>query len=260
MSTLIGSNDLDKALRLIHRFVQRIVTEPLCASHVLASKTLDELCQRIGCENFAGIAVEKSRENRERPVVVYIVTKLQKSGGHTRVIEDFIKLQHECRQVILSTELDGRSDQEYVDHSIARHANVEFEQSPKGNHRDRLTWLQRRLVALNPDKTYLFNHHQDSVAVASLQPTMGLDAVFYHHGDHHLCLGVHLAHTKHIDPHPMGYHYCRDVMGIKNIYVPLTVEDKGDRRAEPSFRSTGALNTCTAARSNHECPEPLRAG
>ncbi len=58
---------------------------------------------------------------------------------------------------------------------------------------------------------------------------MKLDASFYHHGDHHLCLGVYLSHLEHIDPHPMGYHNCRDALGIDNTYIPLTVDDKGDR-------------------------------
>lgn len=233
--------------------MERIITEPLCTSQVFASKTLDDLCQYIGNANLAEIrrgVADASLSQQAHPIFAYIVTKLYKSGGHTRVIEDFIKARPGGKHVILSTELDGKSDITYLVKGITSQANVVFDHAPDVNYHQRLTWLQKRLLELHPQKVYLFNHHQDSVAVAAIQPEMGLDASFYHHGDHHLCLGVHVSHLKHIDPHPMGYCNCRDVLGIENIYVPLTIEDKGQRPADLSFLSDGILTTCTAARSN----------
>jgi hypothetical protein len=250
---LMEKGDIDQALRLIHDCVELIITEPLCTSQVFGSKTLDELCQRIGKVNLAVIKREIADTRpfqSGQSVFVYIVTKLQKSGGHTRVIEDFIKARPDGLHVILSTELYGRSDFDYLTKELARQANIVFEQAPKGNCQQRLTWLQERLLKIQPKRVYLFNHHQDSVAVAAIQPEMKLEASFYHHGDHHLCLGVYLSHFEHIDPHPMGYHNCRDVLGIDNTYIPLTVEDKGDRPADWPFMHDGILTTCTAARSN----------
>jgi hypothetical protein len=148
------------------------------------------------------------------------------------------------------TGLEGKSDLEYLRGLFDERQHVEFEQAPKSNYRERLVWLQRRLMAIVPTKTYLFNHHQDSVATAAIQPEMQLDAAFYHHGDHHLCLGVYLAHLRHIDPHAMGYHNCRDTLGIDNTYIPLTFADQGERSVTRVFRNSGRLTTCTAARSN----------
>lgn len=243
----LEKGELDQALHLIHDCVERIITEPLCTSQVYGSKTLDELCQRIGKVNLAAIkreTVEVACSQQEQPVFVYIVTKLQKSGGHTRVIEDFIKAQP-GQHIILSTELYGRSDSDYL-----KQDNIVFEQAPKGNYQQRLTWLQTRLLKIQPKKIYLFNHHQDCVAVAAIQPEMKLKGSFYHHGDHHLCLGVYLSHLEHIDPHPMGYHNCRDILGIENTYIPLAVADKSERSAELPFLQAGIPTTCTAARSN----------
>lgn len=253
VSLLIDKDEGDQALRLIHDFVERIITEPLCTSQVFGSKTLDELCQRIGKANLTKIKREIAEMTLSRwnqPVFTYIVTKLQKSGGHTRVIEDFIKTQPGAWHFILSTELDGRSDADYLMKGLAKQANIVFEQAPKANYQQRLTWLQKRLLQIQPKRVYLFNHHQDSVAVAAIQPEMKLDASFYHHGDHHLCLGVYLSHLEHIDPHPMGYHNCREVLGIDNTYIPLTVDDKGGRPADWKFFHDDVLTTCTAARSN----------
>lgn len=250
---LSDKGDVDQALCLIHDFVERIITEPLCTAQVFGSETLDDLCQRIGKANLTeikrGIA-GATLSQRDQPVFAYIVTKLQKSGGHTRVIEDFIKAQPAAQHVILSTELNGRSDADHLIKGLAKQADIVFEQAPKANYQQRLTWLQMRLLKLHPKRVYLFNHHHDSVAVAAIQPEMNLNASFYHHGDHHLCLGVYLSHLEHIDPHPMGYHNCRDVLGIDNAYIPLTVDDKGGRPTDWPFFHYGALTTCTAARSN----------
>jgi len=253
VSHLIDVGEIDQALRLIHNFVELIFTEPLCTSQVFGSKNLDDLCQRIGKANLEAIKqknVDVEFSQHSRPVFAYVVTKLQKSGGHTRVIEDFIKARPEAQHVILSTELAGRSDADYLINGLGKQASIVLELAPKGNYQQRLTWLQKRLLEIQPKKVYLFNHHQDSVAVAALQPEMELDGSFYHHGDHHLCLGVYLSHLKHIDPHPMGYHNCRDALGIENIYVPLTIEDKGEWPANLPFLQSGGLTTCTAARTN----------
>jgi hypothetical protein len=250
VSILISSQNYDLALRLIHDFVERIITEPLCTSVVFGSTKLDILCQRIGSANLEKITGTTTSSPSKESVVVYIVTKLQISGGHTRVIEDFIAAHPAGQHVILSTELSGKSDANYLKSLLAKHVNVSFERSPQLNFQQRLSWLQTRLLELMPKKAYLFNHHQDSVAVSAIQPTMNLDTTFYHHGDHHLCLGVFLSHAKHIDPHPMGYHNCRDVLGIDNFYLPLTANDMGLRQTDLPFIRSGKLTTCTAARSN----------
>jgi len=250
---LIDIGDVDQALRLIHDLVDRIITEPLCTSQVFGSKKLDDLCQRIGNASFTEINNKEDlgkSSHQEKTVIVYIVTKLQKSGGHTRVIEDFIRSQPDTDHIILSTELNGQSDTDYLMSGLAMHPSIVFEAAPKASYKKRLSWLQGRLLTLFPKKVYLFNHHQDSVAVAAIQPEMNLDASFYHHGDHHLCLGVYLSHLEHIDFHPMGYHHCRDELGIDNTYIPLTAEDKGCRSAESSYCHDGVLTTCTAAKSN----------
>ncbi len=253
VSALTSRGELGKALVLIHDFVERVITEPLCTSLVFGSKTLDDLCLRIGNANLAqigGTTTKTRQSDASRPIFVYVVTKIQMSGGHTRVIEDFINVQAGGLHVILSTELAGRSDARYLDNVLAKLPNVACEIAPRAGYQQRLSWLQRRLIELAPKKVYLFNHHQDSVAVAAIQPELNLDAYYYHHGDHHLCLGVYLSHLKHIDPHPMGYHNCRDELGIANTYIPLTVDDKGPRLANLEFLHDGKLTTCTAARSN----------
>jgi hypothetical protein len=246
--------DRDRALRWIQQFVERIFTEPLCTSQVAGSRLLDEFCQAVGKANLAALQQPFPKTQSPQgngPVFVYIVTKLQRSGGHSRVIEDFVLARPDARHVLLATGLSGKSESAHLMYKLSGKVEISFESArPRDNHQQRLDWLQRRLLALRPARALLFNHHQDSVAIAAVQPDMGADFSFYHHADHHLCLGVHLPGIEHIDPHPMGYHHCRDELGIDNIYIPLTMADLGARDADWAYRHDGTLTTCTAARSN----------
>lgn len=256
VTTQVESGQLDAALRAIHDFVDRIVSEPLCTAVVFGSATLDELCRKIGSRSWASLQkptpattlIEKPPT--EKPTIVYIVTKLQKSGGHTRVLDDLIGAAPDAAHVIISTELAGRSDRVAIGDGAADGLSVALEYAPRESFAGRLAWLQGRLVALAPLKVYLFNHHQDAVAVAAVVPELGLDVWYYHHADHHLALGVLSPHFKHIDPHPMGYDNCRHRLGIDNVYLPLTFDDQGMRPADLPFLEGGKLTTCTAARSN----------
>jgi hypothetical protein len=48
----------------------------------------------------------------------------------------------------------------------------------------------------------------------------------------------------------MGYHYCRDELGIDNKYLPLTFKDGIVVKRQDKFKNDGYLTTATAARSN----------
>ena len=249
---MLTCGDLNGGLRAISDFVERIITEPLCTAQVFGSKVLDELSQRIGATSLAEVCnggFESRLQEIDATVVVYIVSRLQRSGGHTRVLEEFVQARPRVKHVILSTEICGASDADYIAKNLVYRAGVVFERAPRRkNYLQRLSWLQSSLLRLRPAKVYLLNGHQDSVAVAAVQPAMKLNVSFYHHCDHHLCLGIYVPHFKHIDPHPMGFYNCRDVLGIDNVYIPLTVGDRGGR--SHGFMSGGVLTTCTAARSN----------
>ena len=45
---LTNNGSVEQALQLIHDFVERIMTEPLCSSQVFGSTMQDDLCQHIG--------------------------------------------------------------------------------------------------------------------------------------------------------------------------------------------------------------------
>lgn len=249
----LAQGRINLALLLVHDFVERIVTEPICTAQVFASRDLDQVCLSIGRQNLARLSASPDHPQpgrKDEKNVVYLVSRLQRSGGHSRLVQDFAREQPDKNHLILSTEVGGPSDRDYLLKHFAAADNIQFIQAPRGDLQSRLSWVQSMLLTLQPEHIHLFNHHQDSAAVAALVPELEMKGTFYHHGDHHLCLGVHLGHLSHIDLHPMGYHYCRDELNIENRYLPLTFEDKGGPPVQTSFRHGGRLTTATAARSN----------
>lgn len=249
----LDRGSINTSLRLVHDFVERIVTEPICTAQVFASRNLDELCLRIGRQNLASLIAPQFDlwpDRKNGPIVVYLVSRFQRSGGHSRLVQDFIRAQPDKDHLILSTGVGGPSDEDYLSKVYADDDSVRFMTAPHKDLQSRLTWMQSMLACSQPEHIYLLNHHQDSVAVAALVPELGMKGSCLHHGDHHLCLGVHLDHLTHVDLHPMGYHYCRDELGVDNRYLPLTFEDKHSVPVQTEFASGGCLTTATAARSN----------
>lgn len=245
---------INSALRLVHNFVERVITNPICTSQVFASRDLDALCLRIGRHHLARLKSSQGSLPRfvgDGNTIVYLVSRLQRSGGHSRLVQDFIRAQPSKNHLILSTEVGGPSDHDYFSKLFAAKGTVRFLRAPGGNLRARLAWLQGTLLATRPEHVYLFNHHQDSVAVAALVPELNLAGSFCHHGDHHLCLGVYSPHLTHLDFHPMGFHCCHDDLGIDNRYLPLTFEDKSAANTpQHPIRNTPEIRTATAARYN----------
>ncbi len=229
------------------------MTDPVCTAQVFGSRDLDQLCLRIGQHSLARLAAlqeDIGLDSNKRETVVYLVSRLQRSGGHSRLVQDFIRAQPEKDHLILSTEVGGPSDKDFFLNLFSEVENVRFVQSLGGNFETRLSWVQSTLLSIRPAHVYLFNHHQDSVSVAAIVPELKLKGSFCHHGDHHLCLGVHLSHLTHIDFHPMGFHCCRNELGVDNRYLPLTFEDKLCAPLTTDFMQGAALTTATAARSN----------
>ncbi len=250
VEALLNQGKVNAALEKLSDFVSYVIAEPLCTSQVLSSELLDQLCLKIGEKVLEEATIQKLEPTADNDRCLYIVTKLQSSGGHTKVLEDFIRARPDSEHLVLSTETLGCTDRHYVQKYLVGELDVVFTPSPRGDFAGTVAWLQAQLLSFPSSKVYVLNHHQDSAAVAAIQPAMNLDVSFYHHTDHHLCLGVTLKHFKHIDFHPMGYQFCRDELKLDSQYIPLSVSDMGKRPRDQGFRADKKLTTCTVGRSN----------
>lgn len=253
IETAIQRGEINLALKKIHDLVESVIAEPIFTALLFGSYELDQWCLAIGQKNLANLPSfhrDVAANFDKTETVIFLVSRLQRSGGHLRLVQDMIRAQPEKNHLVISTELGGSSDKNFLLKLFAPEKNVRFRYSPSGNFEFRLSWLQSTLLGINIEHLYLLNHHQDSVAVSALVPDLGLKGTFIHHGDHHLCLGVCLKHLTHVDLHPMGFYHCRDELGLNNHYLPLTFEDKQSEPSATEFKLGGAITTATAARYN----------
>lgn len=245
---------LDSALTEIERLVDRVFCEPLNVCEIFGDKFLDDMCQRIGQISMSNVrryispSAKGNIGNTNR--LVFIASKLQASGGHTAVLADIAKLSG-MPVTILLTRIGGKTDLNSIAHRFTEIQDINFEFAPRGSRLSRVEWLQRRILEIGPTTVWLFNHHQDSVAVAAVQPSQGYALKYLHHGDHHLCLGVFLEHGEHYDPHPMGYRNCREILCIsRNKYLPMVARDIGPIASMDQSAGEQPFITCTAAGKN----------
>ncbi|MBT8552482.1 hypothetical protein G6683_01860 [Polynucleobacter paneuropaeus] len=249
----ILNGQLNSALNSLHNFVDRIFANTNFTARVFGSCELDRLCLKIGSQNLTDLR-RPSNDSLIRSggqvEVIYLVSCLHASGGHSRLVLDFIRAQPGKDHLILSTGVGGRVDKEFLAQLNAVDPNARFISAPRGNLLSRLTWLQNMLLSHAPEHVHLLNHHQDSVAVAAIVPELGFKGSFHHHGDHHFSLGVFLEHLTHVDFHPMGYHFCRKTLGVNNTYLPLTFKVQKPDFAAAGEENSWKLTTATVARSN----------
>jgi hypothetical protein len=243
----IARGDLNSALERITDLVMQVIFHPSSAARIFSAPELDRLCTGIGAlaREEAGPRLPASDVPREDRVV-YLVTRLAKAGGHTRVIADLIAAQRETRSVILVSGVHESTDVEDIAALFSDAATIEL--APPGDLLSRLRWIQHRLAHIRPRRTYLLNHNYDAVLVAAAQPDLVGKLVYIHHGDHMLALGVHIPHARHVDFHALGFYQCREREGVEgNILWPLVVADQGHRLNAP-FLQRGHLTTCTSGR------------
>jgi hypothetical protein len=246
---LKSDKDFGVKLASIERFVDYLLCEPLIIGVVFGSYELDEACQQIGRSNLERCGIAEPPDSISE-ITIYIASKLQSSGGHTAAILDVIRLSPKRRSIILVTGVCGNTNYSSLCQKLSEAKDIEIVNVPSGGHLQKLTWIQNFLQKTQPSKVWLFNHHQDSVAVAAVQPNRGYQLYYYHHGDDRLSLGVCLGFATHYDISPINYHRCRNEVGLENNkYLPQTASDLLASSRESRLKSN-ELVTCTAAGFN----------
>src|SRR3569833_1732298 len=166
-----------EALALFVVVVVGVFCESLNIAKIFGSPELDRFCQLIGeatLRRVNGRKVKKrssgESEVSDTHTVVYLVSKLQSSGGHTAALSDVIRLSPPSRTIVIVTGTCGRTDRPAAQKKNKTKPKDTKENEPPGDHLTKLEWLQDRMAELSPSTVWLFNHHQDSVAVAAVQP------------------------------------------------------------------------------------------
>jgi hypothetical protein len=248
IDTLIKNNYLNKALNDIHDLVFINNLKKTINIDLLGSVVLDNLCTKIGQKTYLGIIKNKSKFINNKNVNLYIVTQLYKSGGHTRLLKDFVEAFPKKKHVIIITDKILKKDYNFLKKIFIDKKNIFVHISKDKYPEKKLIWLQKKILEILPENIFLFNHNQDSVAISSIQPEMEIPTYFFHHADHSLSLGLFLKNVTHIDPHKHLFENCKHLLGINCTYLPLFSSDKGVKKSQ--FMKHGHLITATAGGRN----------
>lgn len=232
----------DRALNSIVEFVGKIIEQETSWATVFSSPELDELCQELGRvpPHMKAAAVDPDCS-------VFLVTAVAGIGGHTRVLMDLMRADPGKKATILVTNVAHALDESEVKATLKKvGSSAQVKVARNLNLEETLTWLQRKLVELRPARTYILQHHFDSVIPAAVQPELVDKLYYYHNCDHSLALGVHLPRATHVDFNGKGYHHCRTARGIdNNVYWPLVADVKTHRANNP-FMTSGTIATATS--------------
>lgn len=242
---LIQKKKLNKALTLIYKKALHITFSSNGYGKAFGSETFDSLLQVIGHKNLQNLQFPTPEIATEEHII-YIVSKVHRSGGHTRVLQNIINALPNAKHTILLTEIDGKSHKDYFLNTINKQINVKIVTSKDKKLIHKLSWLQNKLYKIRASKIYLFTNPEDVVGIAAVSGLANVN--FYHHADHTFSLGLYLKDTTHIDIHQAGLKNCRQ-QGISNVYLPLSIRDQGFKQ-KLAFKIDNQLITCTVAGKN----------
>lgn len=243
----IERGDFADALIDLALKAEQVKNEPLATGRIFGSRTLDELCTLLGRRYMQSLELAAAADAASEPTTVYVCTETYGTGGHARVIADLIRADRSRRHHVVFTNLWERE----------RLFTAEFDRLgarvtilPKALPLEKLRQLLILLHTMDGARLMLFNHHQDSIAVAGVAAVPQADRFFIHHCDYQFCLGPFLPDTRHVDLHAIGYQRCRQHVGIRDsLYWPLTCDADGGTHSQ-SFMSSGSLTTCCCGSEN----------
>lgn len=244
----IAAGNLEQPLVDIVRLVFAIVDQRTAEARVFSSPELDAICEEVGLATLQYSPPASVLQEAAGPPVtnLFVATELYVSGGHSRVIEDFVALSEgQACAVIVTNSNNQPEDRIFVERLLEMGVRILL--CPRSlSPIEKVFWVQRQFSQLSPKRIYYFIHQWDAIAVAAAVVIPKGVGFYFHHCDHNLALGVHTSGLTHIDGHTAGFAICRHELKVKgNKYWPLCAIDHGIR-SESSFFARGALTTASS--------------
>lgn len=259
IQSLEDSLSQGESARLLYdlaNFVMGVWADPRYIFRVFESRPLDDLCLQLG-RALLGEDELRSRGDRKAGAdsAFYVASALMHvTGGHTQALRDVIRARPGIRHVVFVT--NPMNDPALNDEECAKifeefGGKVEVHVAPAIEYHAKADWLLAQLGQEKPERLYLFNHHYDALAVGFAQPELAGKVYFFHHGDHSLCLGVHIPHAVHVDCSEASYEQCRHRFGVTNNTLwPLSAADRGALPDSHAFMKDGELLTASHGSGN----------
>jgi len=248
----IGRGDINTALLTLRSWVSKLACDHRLIGRVWGSAELDALCLDIGERALS----QKGLVRRDPADSVFVGSEFYKTGGHTTLVEEYIRALPDRTTRILVTDPANCADHDSI---IARLGTVcsDIRFSPvTASLADKLNWLIGELQSSAAAATYFVHHPDDPIAVACMNKSLCTWRAFVHHVDHTFTLGTFVDVEAHLDFRRPGFANCREHLGIRNnVIVPLTVPDRGPSHGPARSAGSGSkLTTCTSGDGKFEIP------
>jgi hypothetical protein len=203
---------------------------------VLLVNEWDMVCYRIGQQILSEqINSQHVTKCFDRQTIVYLASELYLSGGHTRCLEQFIAAESTKQHIVILTSQNPQ-DFERIKELRFNFPNVTFElyKNKELSFVDKIKWIQSRLMALKPERCFLFHHPNDVSVIGAIQSNIVNQVYLYHHSDSSPTLGLTLDHVKIIELYKSHYyHTSKQVNHDRLIYLPLTIDSPNKK---PTFK------------------------
>ena len=232
LNFLIKKENFEGCLKLIQEEVEKIIYNPKYTAKIFFDSKLDELCKTIG----ERIQPLNKKNTSLKNTDIYLVSRLDKIGGGSKMLYDMIKCST-SKHVIIATNI--------LPSSVKSKNN--FIKCNQNTLIEKIEFIKHVIYENNCKNLWLLNSHQDSVAIAvcaSLNEEIPVN--YIHHCDHNLALGATIKRFKHYDPHISGFNNCKK-KNIKNSYIPLISNDYGKSNV---LFNPKKIKTCTVGNYN----------
>lgn len=217
----LSSGRYEDAAKLLATWSQVISLNQNFVGKYIYLPGMDNLIKLMSDMVLAGKA-SGTRKSGKVPVIV--ATGIYPDGGHTRIIEDFVRVNPESLLILTNYSASlGEGVSSISPRAIGSLPILSLPIDSVVGNIIRLNSICRNIAS----EVYLVSHHYDVVANAALCSHLEAPVFFIHHSDHRVCLGATNDSFVHVDMVPHMFELCGKLLRGDVEYWPQGVNDLG---------------------------------
>ncbi len=230
-------------LNLIQTTILNTFRSDVFHNKALFTNKFDEILMNLGLRLENELSALQSLNPNNLNII--IGTEYYAIGGHTRVAQEFSKIEENT--LIVITDAYGRTSKNL---NYYRFFQDLFENNsvillPPGNLLEKIIFLKKLIKCIKPKTAVLLTHHDDPIGVTALCGSAINKKIFHHHCDHNISLGATIKEFHHYDTTPFGKVICSHKTNAK--YLPLSYSN--NNHESPHLVLAENFNSICAASS-----------
>lgn len=224
---LINYQNYEAALRELFFYSFIVQSNPLKNKNYLSSKFIDNMICKLSTSYrssnlFKKNKFDQKKHNLDLFDMFIFCSKYQKTGGHSRIIDDLIDKNKNKNILILSTEIYGKSDYIFFHKKHSKKNEIiKFLCIPGKNFFAKLNFVASVVDYAKNKKIFLLNSNSDPIHLSSINyKKINNNIHFIHHADYSFSLGATL-NFRHYDLNQMHKKTCSKHLFIDHKVLNL---------------------------------------